>query len=191
MPDSTHVKLLGLSGSLRATSHNTALLRTLGERLAASEKATLTVFPLDDIPPYNGDVDGETPPDAVVALKSAIAGADGLVFATPEYNAGMSGVLKNAIDWASRPAFKSGLKGKPVVTMTVSPAATGGVRAHAQLRETLFSCLAHIVPTPDVVVAASYMKVKDGIFLDEENLLFAEAAVDALVAQLDARAAVR
>ena len=187
MPEAMPVKLLGLSGSLRTTSHNTALLRTLGERLATSGKASLTIFPLDGIPPYNGDLDGQTPPETVVALKCAIAEADGLVLATPEYNAGMSGVLKNALDWASRPAFMSGLRGKPVVTMTVSPASTGGVRAHAQLRETLFSCLAHVVPTPDVVVAASYMKVKDGVFLDEENLLFAEASVDALVARLDAR----
>jgi chromate reductase, NAD(P)H dehydrogenase (quinone) len=177
-------KLLGLSGSLRSVSHNTALLRTLASRLSSSGKATLDLFALNEIPPYNGEADGETKPPAVVALKEAIAAADGLVLASPEYNFGMSGVLKNAIDWASRPAFDSVLKGKPFVVMTVSPAATGGVRAIAQMRETMFACLAEAVPTPDVVVAASYMKVKEGAFVDDENLAFAEGSIDALIARI-------
>lgn len=177
-------RLLGLSGSLRSDSHNTALLSTLGSRLEASGKAKLEVFPLNDIPPYNGEIDGEEKPQSVNALKKAIADADGLVLASPEYNFGMSGVLKNAIDWASRPAFDSVFKGKPFVVMTVSPAETGGVRAIAQMRETLFACLAEAVPTPDVVVPASYMKVKDGTFIDEDNLTFAEGSIEALIARI-------
>ena len=178
------IKLLGISGSLRAASHNTVLLRTLRDRLATSDVTRLEIFSLEGIPPYNGDLDGEAAPETVTALRNAISDADGLVIATPEYNAGMSGVLKNALDWASRPAFASVLKGKPVVTMSVSPAVTGGIRAHGQLREMLFSCQAHAIPTPDVVVGTSYMKVKDGVFLDEENLQFAEGSIAALIARL-------
>ncbi len=180
-------KLIGLSGSLRAISHNTALLNTLASRLESSGKANLVVFPLGAIPLYNGDTDGEDKPEPVLALKKAIADADGLVLASPEYNLGISGVLKNAIDWASRPAYGSVLKGKPFVVMTVSPAATGGVRSIAQVRESLFGCLAEAVPTPDIVVPASYMKVKDGVFTDEENLTFAEASIQALIERIQAK----
>ncbi len=181
-------KLIGISGSLRAGSHNTALLNTLASRLKSGGKAELEVFALGGVPLYNGDLDGDEKPEPVVVLKKAIADADGLVLASPEYNFGISGVLKNAIDWASRPAYGSVLKGKPFVVMTVSPAATGGVRAIAQVRESLFGCLAEAVPTPDVVVPASYMKVKDGAFTDEENLTFAEASVQALIERIQTRA---
>jgi chromate reductase len=175
-------RLLGLSGSLRRASANTAVLRTLEEALAP--KAELTIFPLDEVPPYNPDRDGENAPEAVSALKGAIAASDGLIVISPEYNYGMSGVLKNALDWASRPAMKSPLKGKPALIMTASPAFTGGVRAQHQLRETLAATLARVVARPQVVIAGVHEKVRDGRLVDEVALRFALEAVDDLLEEI-------
>jgi chromate reductase len=175
-------RLLGLSGSLRRASANTAVLRTLEQALAP--KAELTIFPLDEVPPYNPDRDGENAPEAVSALKGAIAASDGLIVISPEYNYGMSGVLKNALDWASRPAMKSPLKGKPALIMTASPAFTGGVRAQHQLRETLAATLARVVARPQVVIAGVHEKVRDGRLVDEAALRFALEAVDDLLAEI-------
>lgn len=127
------VKLLGISGSIRAKSTNTAILETLRER--GKDAATLSLISLDDVPLYNADQDGEHCPHSVRSLKQAIADTDALVLCSPEYNHGTSGVLKNALDWASRPAFQSPLKNKPILIMTSSPGAIGGVRAHQQLRD--------------------------------------------------------
>jgi len=90
---SSHIRLLGLSGSIRRDSANTAILRSLSERLAS--KASLTVFPLDHVPLYNGDLEGELLPRPVRELKDAIARSDGIVLCSPEYNHGMSGVLRS------------------------------------------------------------------------------------------------
>ncbi len=130
-------RLLGLSGSIRRGSKNTTIPRTLAERM--DDGVSLTVFPLDDGPLYNSDLEGERLPDAVRALKSAIGQSDGIVLCSPEYNHGMSGVLKNALDWASRPAFNSPLKNKSCRTMTSSPGYVGGARAQAQMQDTLSS----------------------------------------------------
>jgi len=177
------VRLLGLSGSLRQASHCTAVLRTLADRLPSS--TTLKLFPLDEIPPYNQDLDGDTAPAPVASLKAAIDDADGLVVISPEYNYGMSGVLKNALDWASRPAMKSPLKGKPAVIMTASPAYTGGVRAQIQVRETLMACLARVLSRPQVVIAGVHDKVKDGRLTDDASIEFAMAAVQDLVTEVE------
>ena len=131
--NTTSPRLLGISGSLRQASNSTAVLRAMAPLL--EDRASLEVSLLHDVPPYNADLDGEAMPEPVRRLKQAVAAADGLVVCSPEYNYGMSGVLKNAIDWASRPGFKSPLKGKPVLVMTSSPGAVGGARAHCQIRE--------------------------------------------------------
>jgi chromate reductase len=175
-------RLLGLSGSLRRASANTAVLRALQEALAS--RAELTIFPLDEVPPYNPDLDGENAPEAVRALREAIAASDGLIVVSPEYNYGMSGVLKNALDWASRPAMRSPLKGKPALIMTASPAFTGGVRAQAQIREALAATLARVVARPQVVIAGVHEKVKDGRLVDEAALRFALEAVDDLLEEI-------
>lgn len=178
----TPVRLLGISGSLRKGSHCTAVLRTLADR--AGDPATITLFPLNDIPPYDQDEDTATPPGSVAAFKQAIAEADGLVVITPEYNYGMSGVLKNALDWASRPAMKSPMVGKPALILSASPAFTGGARAQAQLRETLAAMLARPIARPQVVVPAVHEKVKDGVLTDEAVITFALAAVGDLVQEV-------
>ena len=183
-PHPSPVRLLGLSGSLRRGSYCTAVLRTLKDRLA--DKADLSIFYLDRVPLYNQDEDGDGKPEAVVALKQAIADADGLIVISPEYNYGISGVLKNALDWASRPGFKSVLRDKPVLVMTAAPSFTGGVRAQAQLKQTLGATLARVVPTAEVVIAGVDAKVTEGVLTDAAAIKFSLDACDALLREIRA-----
>jgi chromate reductase len=172
-------RLLGISGSLRKASSNTAILKAVAEMV--SDKAALELFPLDDLPLYNQDIDVDPWPPAVTALRDAIAAADGVIISSPEYNYGMSGVLKNALDWASRPYGKAKLTGKPVLTVTASMASTGGVRAQLQLNETLTAIAALVVLRPQAIIGSVLQKMTDGRFTDETSLKFLDAAVDDLL----------
>jgi chromate reductase len=174
--------LLAISGSIRRESHCTAVLRSLDALLPAD--VTLALAPLDEIPLYNADLDGESPPAAVVQLKRAIAAADGLVICSPEYNYGMPGVLKNAIDWASRPGFASPLKGKPALIMTASPGTAGGVRAQAQIRDALAATLARPVVRQHVAIANVQTRVREGRLVDASTLEFIGAALGDLLADI-------
>ncbi|MBK4719597.1 NAD(P)H-dependent oxidoreductase [Azospirillum sp. YIM DDC1] len=182
----TPVRLLGLSGSIRRHSHCTAVLNTLADSLGnrAGGKAEMTRFPLNDIPPYDPDLDAENTPAPATALRDAIAAADGLVVISPEYNYGMSGVLKNALDWASRPAMKSPVRGKPILIMTASPAFTGGVRAQHEMRETLSGMMGRVISRPQVVIGTVHEKITDGRLTDRAALDFALAAIDDLLAEI-------
>jgi len=175
-------RLLGLSGSIRQGSVNTAILRSLAERLG--DTATLSVFPLNDVPVYNGDLDGPNAPEAVQALKTAIKECDGIILCAPEYNHGMPGMLKNAIDWASRPVFVSPLSGKPTLLMTSSPGYVGGARAHAQMQETMTSVLARVVLRPQVVIAGVLEKIADGRLVHEPTIKFCLEAIDDLLKEI-------
>src|SRR5438046_1791360 len=124
------VKILGIAGSLRIGSYNRAALRA-AQALAPAGMA-LEVFELDGIPPYNQDEERK-PPQKVADLKARIRAADAILLATPEYNYSIPGVLKNAIDWASRPYGDSAWDGKPVALMSASMGAFGGVRAQYHL----------------------------------------------------------
>jgi chromate reductase len=131
------MKVLGISGSLRRDSHNTSLLRAAGE-IAEELGAEFEVFDgLKAIPPYDEDDDVGHGPDAVARLREAIAGADAVLFATPEYNSSIPGVLKNAVDWASRPKAESVLLNKPVAVIGASTGMFGAVWAQAELRKVL------------------------------------------------------
>ena len=164
------IRILGISGSLRKVSFSTALLTILAQRAAPA--VDLQVVTLDDIPFYNEDLDIAPGIPAVNALKQAVAASDAVLFSTPEYNHGIPGVLKNALDWLSRPVFNSCFKDKPVSIITSSLAFTGGVRAQYQLRETLISMQAHIVPGPEVVIGNVHHKFSQGIYNDEAGLDF-------------------
>jgi chromate reductase len=177
-----HFRLLGISGSIRQASTNTVILRTLVERLDG--RASLTLFPLNDVPLYNGDLEGDRMPEPVCALKNAIAQSHGMILCSPEYNHGMSGVLKNALDWASRPAFASPLKDKPSLLMTSSPGYVGGARAHLQMQETLVSSLARVVVRPQVVIAGVMQKITDGRLADESSIKFCLEAIDDLIKEI-------
>ncbi|RDI25123.1 NADPH-dependent FMN reductase [Pseudacidovorax intermedius] len=183
------VRLLAISGSLRRASHSTAVLRHMATLLPADAQQRL--FTLEEIPPYDGDVDGPQPPAAVAELKDAIAQADGLVICSPEYNYGMPGVLKNAIDWASRPAFASPLKGKPALVITASPGALGGVRAQAQIRDALAATLARPLSRPHVAVPLIASRFQDGQLSDATTLEMLQAALADLLAEIRLLAAAR
>ncbi|MDD2103647.1 NADPH-dependent FMN reductase [Pseudomonas putida] len=176
------LRLLGISGSLRSQSANTAVLNTLSNRLG--HQAEMSLFALNDIPLYNADLEAQMLPASVAALKEAIAQSDGLVICSPEYNYGTSGVLKNALDWASRPGFNSPLKNKPVLIMTSSPGVLGGVRAQAQLRETLSATLSRVICSPQIVIPGVNQKIQDGSFIDEKTIKFMLAAVDDLIREI-------
>ncbi|MGH6947993.1 MAG: NADPH-dependent FMN reductase [Kiloniellales bacterium] len=187
--DRTPVRLLGFAGSLRREAFSKAVVRGIAERQKAP--VTMTVFDLGEVPLYNQDLDGENQPPPVEAFKAAIAEADGLVIVTPEYNYGIPGVMKNALDWASRPGFDSVLKDKPVLPVSSSPGLLGGVRALAQLKGTLLATLSRVILGPEVVIGQVKGKVEGGRLVDETSLGFAQAQVDALVAAIRSNRAVK
>jgi chromate reductase, NAD(P)H dehydrogenase (quinone) len=170
------IRLLGLCGSLRAASSSAALLRALADRLDG--RAAVEFGDIGGLPHYNADVDGGP---AVAALIKAISEADGLLFVTPEYNYSVPGVLKNAIDWASRPAMQSVFKGKPAFVISVSGGALGGVRAQGHLKYILNGMLAEVFATPEVVVPRANAKIENGAFTDEPTLEFALASLNAFL----------
>lgn len=159
--------VLGISGSLRAASYNSGLLRAAQE--AAPPGVAVEIFDgLAAIPPYDGDIEAAGDPDPVLSLKRAIAGADALLLASPEYNRGMSGVLKNAIDWASRPARASVRDRKPVALLGASTGIGGTAGAQAQLRDALAFPGAQTMPEPELHVSRARDKFDvDGRLTDE------------------------
>jgi chromate reductase len=151
------VRVLGIVGSLRRGSFNRRLLEAARE--LAPEGMQIEVVDLAEIPLYNGDRDTEAErPAAVERLKRAIADADAVLIATPEYNHSVPGVLQNAIDWVSRPAGKSPLAGKPVAIMGASTGALGAARAQQQLKLVLLSTLAVLMPHVGVAVGQAKEK---------------------------------
>lgn len=182
MTTAAPIKLLGVCGSLRKQSNSLAAITTLAESLPSHVQMTL--FPLHDIPPYNADMDGDLCPNEVRKLKQAIADCQGLVVCSPEYNYGISGVLKNALDWSSRPSLASPLKGKPALIMTTSPSFAGGVRAQVQVRETLTACLSRPLNRAQIVINHANEKVKDGRLVDQASIDFMLLGIDDLVDEI-------
>lgn len=130
------VRILGISGSLRQGSHNTSLLRAAANLLPPGVE--LEIFDgLRDVPLYDADTDLDPADSAVTRLRSAIEDADGILIATPEYNGSIPGVLKNALDWASRPFPANALRAKPVVVIGASTGLFGAVWAQAETRKVL------------------------------------------------------
>jgi chromate reductase len=172
------VRLLGLPGSLRKASFSRATLIGLRDNLP--EKVTLDIYePL--LPLYNEDDDRSNGPEQVLKFRDAIKNSDGIVIVTPEYNHGVPGVLKNALDWASRPFRSSVLVKKPTLAISVSPAFTGGVRAHAQINETLLAIPALAAGGLQVVIGNIGEKVADGVLVDPPSLHFALAALRQMI----------
>ena len=166
--ESRRVTILGISGSLRSESYSTSILHALSDH--AAPEINLIVKTLEDIPPYNQDLDTEPAIPAIAEFRTAVGNSDGLVLSTPEYNHGIPGVLKNALDWGSRPAFTSCFVGKPVLIISSSPGLVGGVRAQYQIRETLISMLARVVPGSEIVIGDVRSKQANGKFVDERSL---------------------
>lgn len=182
MPDTPPVRLIGMSGSLRSGSNSNAVLATLHDIFA--ERAALDLYDLAPIPPYNQDLEGEKRPPQVKAMIAAIAASDGLVLCAPEFNHGIPGVLKNALDWASRPAFASVMAKKPVAIMTTSQGPLGGARCLEHLRVALASMLARVVLAREVIITQAGSKIRDGRLIDEMSLGFACGAMEALLREI-------
>jgi len=146
------ITILGIAGSLRRLSYNKGLIRAA--IALAPEGVTIEPFEqLADIPPYNADVEAKGDPEPVRTMKDRIRAADALLIATPEYNYSVPGVLKNAIDWASRPPRESPMRGKPVAVMGASPGAWGTVRAQLALRQSFVFTESLCMVRPEVLVS--------------------------------------
>lgn len=169
-------QILFVPGSLRAASSSRGLTRALIRGLAG--RVDTQIAEIGALPLYNADV---TDDPAVSAFIAQVKAADGVVFVTPEYNYSVPGVLKNAIDWASRPAFESVFKGKPCFVMSVSGGALGGVRAQAHLKYILNGMLAQVFPWQEIVVPLANAKMVEGVIEDETVLDFASKGLDAFV----------
>jgi chromate reductase len=143
------VTILGIAGSLRKTSWNRGALRAAQQ--LCPEGAKIEIFDLDGIPGFNQDEE-RNPPPKVVELKQRIRAADALLFATPEYNYGLPGVLKNAIDWASRPYGDNAWNGKPAAILSAAMSMGGGVRAQYQLRQSFVFLNVEAVVQPEVAI---------------------------------------
>ena len=163
------MRVLGISGSLRRDSHNTKLLHAAGE-LVEAQAAEFVVFDgLKAVPAYDEDDDrDEALPPAVAALKAAIANADAILFATPEYNSSVPGQLKNAIDWASRPLATNPLRNKPVAVIGASTGMFGAVWAQAELRKVLAATGARVVEAELPVGHAETRFDEDAKLADED-----------------------
>ena len=162
-------RILGISGSLRNDSYNTALLREAGKM--APEGVEFTTVSLASIPLFNADEEAVGDPEAVSGLKEEIAAADGLLIATPEYNYSVPGVLKNALDWASRPSRQSALHQKPVAMMGVG-GMLGTVRAQMHLRDILLHSDARVLTKPELYVSRGAEKFDaQGRLIDEGTRL--------------------
>jgi chromate reductase len=149
--------VLAIAGSLRKASASRAVVAAAAELATAGVR--LTPYALDAIPLYNGDLDVNGGPEPVRALKQAIAQADALLLVTPEYNYGIPGVLKNAIDWASRPGYQSVLAGKPVAIVGVGHGSPGGARAVAHLKDVMLGVLSPVLPVPDLCLPGASQRI--------------------------------
>jgi chromate reductase len=150
------LRVVGIAGSLRGASYNRGLLRAAAEVAPAGME--IASFDLAAIPIYNADVEALGMPEPVEGLKKAIREADGLLIATPEYNYGVPAVLRNAIDWASRPPKESPLLGKPAALMGATPGMGGTIRAQLQLRQCFVFTQTLAMPQPEVLVAKAHEK---------------------------------
>jgi chromate reductase, NAD(P)H dehydrogenase (quinone) len=155
---------LGIAGSLRRASYNRGLIRAAIE--VAPAGTSVVAYDLAGIPMFDADVEAEGDPPAVADFKRSVAGADALVIATPEYNHCVPGVLKNAVDWASRPARRAVLTGKPVAIMGASTGRGATARAQAHLRDGLAYTNGFVLPLPEVLVGLAGEK-----FDDDGNLI--------------------
>ena len=173
--------IVGICGSLRADSHSRALLRAMAELLPAN--ATYREIDIGALPHYNEDLDSETPLQAVAHARQWVGAADAVLIVTPEFNHGLPGVLKNTLDWLSRPAFASCMIQKPVLFATLSPGALGGVRAQYQLRETLSSMLCQLFPLREIAIPYVDRKFDGARCTDEATLSHMRKALHSFLGQ--------
>ena len=176
------IRILGISGSLRRDSHNTSLLRAAAE--AAGPDIELELHEgLKQIPPYDEDDDIHPRPASVARLNEAIANADAVLFATPEYNASIPGQLKNAIDWVSRPVATNVLRNKPVAVVGASTGGFGAVWAQAELRKVLATLGTRVLDV-ELPVPHAHTRFEQGALTDEEIRASLAEMLEALAAEV-------
>jgi chromate reductase, NAD(P)H dehydrogenase (quinone) len=174
------VNILGFAGSLRKGSYNKALLRAAEELLP--EETRLEIFDLEGIPPFNQELESRMP-EKVKEFKAKIRAADAVLIATPEHNFSVPGVLKNAIDWASRPYPDNSFEGKPAAIMSASTGMLGGARAQYHLRQIFVFLDMHPLNKPEVFVTFASQKIDEqGRLTDETTRKVIKTLLEALVA---------
>ena len=178
------MNLLAISGSLRRDSHNTLLLRAAEELLGPGDALELWQG-LREVPPYDQDDDVEPAPAAVAALRAAVAAADAVLIATPEYNSSVPGALKNALDWASRPVATNVFRNKPVAVIGSSAGMFGGVWAQAELRKVLSAMGARVAEVEVAVGRAQEKFDGNGRLIDDEVHEQLRDALATLAAELE------
>jgi chromate reductase len=178
------MKIVGMAGSLRDGSYAKMILSTLFA--LAPDDAECEVLDVGVLPHYNHDFEGGVLPDSVQLARQSVSNADAVFIVTPEFNHSVPGVLKNALDWLSRPAFASCMAGKPVFFCTFSPGALGGVRAQSHLRETLASMLCRLIPLPEIAVTFVQNKVDGKVLTDETTIRFIEQTLSRFYRNLEA-----
>ena len=183
------MKVLAISGRLRRDSYNTTLLRAAVQLLPPAVDFVL-YDGLKGVPPYDQEDDVEPAPPAVAALRRAVADADAVLISTPEYNSSIPGVLKNALDWVSRPVATNPLRNKPVAVIGASTGAFGAVWAQAELRKVLAAIGARVVEGEVALGHAPTRFAEDGRLEDESLQEQLEETIEALLAEADARALV-
>ena len=167
---SDNIRVFGIAGSLREASYNRGALRAAVE--LAPEGVTIETFDISGIPPFNQDDEG-TPPEMVTEFKRKIRGSDAILFSTPEYNYSVPGVLKNAIDWASRPYGDSAWNGKPAAIMGASAGAIGTARAQYDLRKMMVFLNMFPINQPEVMIGNAAGKFDaEGNLTDEKTKEF-------------------
>jgi chromate reductase len=175
---SDSVKILGIAGSLRKGSYNRAALRAAQKLVPGN--ARLEIFELDGIPPFNQDIEMQ-PPQAVLELKSKVRSADAILFVTPEYNYSVPGVLKNAIDWGSRPYGDSAWEGKPAAVMGASVGMIGTARAQYHLRQMFVFLNMYALNRPEVMIANAADKFDaQGNLVDDDTRKWIRELLSAL-----------
>jgi chromate reductase len=150
------LRVVGIAGSLRSTSFNRALLAAACE--LAPQALSIGIRELGDIPLFNEDLENGGAPEAVKQLRRAVRSADGLLLVTPEYNHGVPGVLKNAVDWLSQPLRRSALEGKPTAVMGASTGLAGTARSQSQLRQAFVLTNSPVMLQPEVLVGRAHEK---------------------------------
>jgi chromate reductase len=180
------MKVLAISGSLRRDSYNTKLLRAAEELLPADVELKL-YDGLKAVPPYDEEEDVQPAPPAVAALRQAVAEADAILIATPEYNSSIPGQLKNALDWVSRPVATNTLRNKPVAVVGASTGAFGAVWSQAELRKVLAAIGARVVEGDVAVGHAPTRFDEDGNLVDDDLREQLGEVADALVAAATGR----
>jgi chromate reductase len=165
------LRVIGIAGSLRRMSYNRALL--CAAQQLAPPSLRIDIEELDDVPMFNADLDAGSPPEGVARLRQAVLAADGLLLVTPEYNHGVPGVMKNAIDWLSQPLRESVLDGKPTALMGASTGLAGTARGQSQLRQAFVLTNTPAMLRPEVLVGRAQDKVDStGRLTDDGTRVF-------------------